>query len=212
MNKNPIYNRLYPVVKKLWSLELVLVVLLAISFTITAMLYNNKIALFSNLDHGLYDYCIPLAYVVLLIPIIWFICIWLFVLERWFKYLDESYLDGFKRAINDVYDCMEQTRKLLSFLKIRSSKYSFVDNENRTISVNDRTINAFNRTVKNSIVDINHDVVTVLIKIPDGNQEQKLLIDMLDQLRSQLSNQMPEYYFSGVEREKQTYVITGNKK
>ncbi|WP_270330758.1 hypothetical protein [Lapidilactobacillus dextrinicus] len=212
MNKNLIFNRLYPVVKKLWPLELVLVVLLAISFTITTTLYNNKITLFSNLAHALYDYCIPLTYVVLLIPIMWVICIWLFVLERWFKYLDESYLDGFKRAINDVYDSMEQTRKLLSFLKIRSSKYSFVDNENRTISVNDRTINAFNRTVKNSIVDINHDIVTVLIKIPDGNQEQKLLIDMLEQLRSQLSNQMPEYYFSGVEREKMAYVITGNKK
>lgn len=212
MKKNTFYRRLYPLTKKLLPLELILVVLLAILLAVTTTLYNNKIAFFSNFAHALYGFCIPITYLVLLIPIIWVICIWFFVLERWFKCLDESYISGFKLALNDVYDFMEQTRKLLSFLKIRSSKYSFVDNENKTISVNDRTINAFNRTVKNSIVDINHDIVTVFIKIPSGNQEQKILNDMLEQLRAQLSNQMPEYYFSGVEREKMTYVITGNKK
>lgn len=70
----------------------------------------------------------------------------------------------------------------------------------------------FNRAVKKSVVDITEDQVLVFFKIPHSQQAQKILKEMEELLREEISSRNPDYIFSTPERTKNQLWFTGTKR
>ena len=70
----------------------------------------------------------------------------------------------------------------------------------------------FNRAVKKSVVDITENQVLVFFKIPHSQQAQKILKEMEELLREEISSRNPDYIFSTPERIKNQLWFTGTKR
>lgn len=70
----------------------------------------------------------------------------------------------------------------------------------------------FNKSVRKSVVDISDSQVLVFIKVPRSQQAQKILKEMEQLLKEEISSQNPDYYFSSPERIKNGLWFTGNRR
>lgn len=67
----------------------------------------------------------------------------------------------------------------------------------------------FNKAVRRSIVEISNNRAVIYIKLPCSQQAQKILKDMESQIKEELSNHIPNYYFSYPQREKNKFWYIG---
>lgn len=92
----------------------------------------------------------------------------------------------------------------------KAERVTTIDNQNMT------TLNPinrhFNRYVRKSVVDIRKDNVTVLLKVPRTQQAQKLFKEIEDDIREEISNRNPDYYFSSPERKGSDLWFIGTKR
>ena len=103
-----------------------------------------------------------------------------------------------------------QSFKLRHFLRQRERTEQTAEREHLT-SFN--PINAaFNRTMSKAVIHVMKDEILVYIKIPKTQQAQKILKEMENQIKTEISSQNPDYIFSGFERQKHQLWLKGTRK
>lgn len=70
----------------------------------------------------------------------------------------------------------------------------------------------FNKAIRKSAIDISNNQVLVYIKVPRSQQAQKILKDMEQLLKEEISSQNLDYYFSKPERIKNGLWFIGTKR
>ncbi|MFZ2577386.1 MAG: hypothetical protein WAX22_07880 [Lactococcus hircilactis] len=70
----------------------------------------------------------------------------------------------------------------------------------------------FNKAIRKSAIDISNSQVLVYIKVPRSQQAQKILKDMEQLLKEEISSQNLDYYFSKPERIKNGLWFIGTKR
>lgn len=110
-------------------------------------------------------------------------------------------------SISNLVKSIYQTIKLRKFLK---QHQTYEDNKsfNQKANINPILKN-FNSSAKHCIVDVRKNVVIAIFKIPTKQQANKILKDMEQQLKEEVSNLNPTYYFSNVQRFKKYIYIKG---
>ena len=110
-------------------------------------------------------------------------------------------------SISNLVKSIYQTIKLRKFLK---QHQTHEDNKsfNQKANINPILKN-FNSSAKHCIVDVRKNVVIAIFKIPTKQQANKRLKDMEQQLKEEVSNLNPTYYFSNVQRFKKYIYIKG---
>lgn len=110
-------------------------------------------------------------------------------------------------SISNLVKSIYQIIKLRKFLK---QHQTHEDNKsfNQKANINPILKN-FNSSAKHCIVDVRKNVVIAIFKIPTKQQANKILKDMEQQLKEEVSNLNPTYYFSNVQRFKKYIYIKG---
>ncbi len=113
--------------------------------------------------------------------------------------------------IRNLMRSIDETWGLHHFLKHNEST-PIIPTAIQQVNKSNKVTREFNRSAKRSIVDVQNDTVTIYIQIPRSQQAQRILQEMNSQLKEQLSNRMPDYYFSNGTREKNILWIEGKKR
>ena len=113
-------------------------------------------------------------------------------------------------SISNLGKSIYQTIKLRKFLKQHQT------HEDNKLYKQKGNINPilknFNNSAKHCIVDVRKNVVIAIFKIPTKQQANKILKDMEQQLKEEVSNLNPTYYFSNVQRFKKYIYIKGTSR
>ena len=110
-------------------------------------------------------------------------------------------------SISNLAKSIYQTINLRKFLK-QHQTHEGNKSFNQKANINPILKN-FNSSVKHCIVDVRKNVVIAIFKIPTKQQANKILKDMEQQLKEEVSNLNPTYYFSSVQRFKKYIYIKG---
>ena len=95
-----------------------------------------------------------------------------------------------------------QTLRLIQFLRQdENSQLAFSINNSSTVTRFNPILRKFNRATSKCVVDVRKDSVTILIKYPKTQQSQKLLREMENYIKEEISSRNPEYYFSAPNRQ-----------
>ena len=84
--------------------------------------------------------------------------------------------------------------------------------ENQTVTRINPILKSFNHSVLGCTVDVRKETVTVLLAIPRTQQAQKLLKEMEDDIKEEISSRNPSYYFSSPHRKGNKLWFTGTKR
>ena len=116
--------------------------------------------------------------------------------------------DSFWNYFKSIY----QTSRMRQFLK--QDEHSELVNtiENQTITRINPILKNFNQSVSRCTVDVRKESVIVLLAIPRTQQAQKLLKKMEDDIKEEISNRNPHYYFSSPHRKGNKLWFTGTKR
>ncbi|RSJ12476.1 hypothetical protein [Streptococcus intermedius] len=116
--------------------------------------------------------------------------------------------DSFWNYFKSIY----QTSRMRQFLK--QDEHSELVNtiENQTITRINPILKNFNQSVSRCTVDVRKESVIVLLAIPRTQQAQKLLKEMEDDIKEEISNRNPHYYFSSPHRKGNKLWFTGTKR
>jgi putative membrane protein len=144
------------------------------------------------------QYAQSLAYLLILIAII------LIVIELCQRIMKDSVWNYFK----SVY----QTLRLRQFLRQEEHSEPVMTIENQTVTRFNPVLRSFNRVVSKCTVDVRKDSVSVFLKVPKTQQAQKLLREMEEHIKEEISSRNPKYYFSAPIREKSKLWFTGAKR
>lgn len=112
----------------------------------------------------------------------------------------------------NYFKSIYHTFKLRNFLTQREKSEKVTTIDNQTITTYNPINGSFNRCAHKSVVDIRKDEVTVFIKVPRDQQGQKLLGDMISQLKEEVSSQHPDYYFSAPNRVRNNLWLVGKRR
>ena len=94
-----------------------------------------------------------------------------------------------------------QTLRLIQFLRQdENSQLAFSIDNSSTVTRFNPILRKFNRATSKCVVDVRKDSVTILIKYPKTQQSQKLLREMENYIKEEISSRNPEYYFSAPNR------------
>lgn len=107
---------------------------------------------------------------------------------------------------------VNQTLKLRIFMK---QDESYLDDKSYRSNKNNKVnpvLKNFNKNIKYCIVDIRDNNMIVIFKLPNKQQSQKILDDMKKQLLTKVTHLNPDYYFSGLQDNKDYLYIKGNKR
>lgn len=144
------------------------------------------------------QYAQSLTYLLILIAII------LIVIELCQRIMKDSVWNYFK----SVY----QTLRLRQFLRQEEHSEPVMTIENQTVTRFNPVLRSFNRVVSICTVDVRKDSVSVFLKVPKTQQAQKLLREMEEHIKEEISSRNPKYYFSAPIREKSKLWFTGAKR
>ncbi len=70
----------------------------------------------------------------------------------------------------------------------------------------------FNKAARRCVIDITNKQTIAFIKVPQSQQAHKILKEMTEQIKEELSSHNPQYYFSAPERIKNTLWYIGTKR
>ncbi|MGZ9806070.1 hypothetical protein [Streptococcus sp. V869] len=121
-----------------------------------------------------------------------------------------------QRLSNDslwnYFKSIYQTFQMRQFLKqdVHSEPMSTI--ESQTITRVNPILKTFNNSVLGCTVDVRKETVTVLLRVPRTQQAQKLLKEMEDDIKEEISNRNPNYYFSSPYRKGNKIWFTGTKR
>lgn len=116
--------------------------------------------------------------------------------------------DSFWNYFKSIY----QTSRMRQFLKQDEHSEPVNTIENQTITRINPILKNFNQSVSGCTVDVRKESVTVLLAIPRTQQAQKLLKEMEDDIKEEISSRNPSYYFSSPHRKGNKLWFTGTKR
>lgn len=70
----------------------------------------------------------------------------------------------------------------------------------------------FNKAARQCVIDIANKQTIAFIKVPQSQQAHKMLSEMTEQIKEELSSHNPQYYFSAPERIKNSLWFIGTKR
>ena len=192
-----------------YNLNANLIVLALLSFLfkigitlLIQMLENTKLSGMQELFTTILDkltaleHCIQLlSFCLILVPAL------LVIIELVQRFLKDSLWNYFK----SIY----QTFRMRQFLKQDEPMNTI---ENQTVTRINPILKNFNHSVLGCTVDVRKENVTVLLAIPRTQQAQKLLKEMEDDIKEEISNRNPHYYFSSPHRKGNKLWFTGTKR
>ena len=116
--------------------------------------------------------------------------------------------DSFWNYFKSIY----QTSRMRQFLK--QDEHSELVNtiENQTITRINPILKNFNQSVSRCTVDVRKESVIVLLAIPRTQQAQKLLKEMENDIKEEISSRNPNYYFSSPHRKGNKLWFIGTKR
>ncbi|WP_438478344.1 hypothetical protein [Streptococcus pluranimalium] len=122
------------------------------------------------------------------------VAISLIIIELTQRMISDSILNYFKS--------IHQTIRLRQFLRQDEKSESAVTVDNQiTITKFNPILKNFNQTVDKATVDVRKGSVVVFLKYPRTQQAQKLLREMEEHIKEEISSHNPNYYFSSPNRE-----------
>lgn len=139
-----------------------------------------------------------LSFFLILLPTV------LIIIELIQRFLKDSLWNYFK----SIY----QTFRMRQFLKQDEQHEPMNTIENQTFTRINPILKSFNHSVLGCTVDVRKETVTVLLAIPRTQQAQKLLKEMEDDIKEEISNRNPYYYFSSPHRKGNKLWFTGTKR
>ena len=192
-----------------YNLNANLIVLALLSFLfkigitlLIQMLENTKLSGMQELFTTILDkltalehYIQLLSFCLILVPAL------LVIIELVQRFLKDSLWNYFK----SIY----QTFRMRQFLKQDEPMNTI---ENQTVTRINPILKNFNHSVLGCTVDVRKVNVTVLLAIPRTQQAQKLLKEMEDDIKEEISNRNPHYYFSSPHRKGNKLWFTGTKR
>lgn len=101
-----------------------------------------------------------------------------------------------KDSLWNYFKSVYQTIRMRQFLKQVEYSEPIVTIENQTITRFNPVLSEFNQSVRKCTVDIHQEEVSIFLKLPRTQQAQKLLKDMEEHIKEEISNYNPNYYFS----------------
>lgn len=101
-----------------------------------------------------------------------------------------------KDSLWNYFKSVYQTIRMRQFLKQVEHSEPIVTIENQTITRFNPVLSEFNQFVRKCTVDIRQEEVSIFLKMPRTQQAQKLLKDMEEHIKEEISNYNPNYYFS----------------
>lgn len=116
--------------------------------------------------------------------------------------------DSLWNYLKSVY----QTIRIRQFLKQDELSETITFNENQTVTRLNPILREFNQSVSKCSIDIHNDEITVFMKIPRTQQSQKLLKNMEEHIKEEISSYNPNYYFSTPVRERNSLWFKGTKR
>lgn len=116
--------------------------------------------------------------------------------------------DSMLNYLKSIY----QTIRLRIFLKQVLTYESMMTIEKQTVNHQNPVMLQFNKAVRWSVVDVHKKEVKVLLKVPRTQQAQKLFKEMEDDIREEISNRNPKYYFSTPTRDGNKLWFVGTKR
>ena len=114
-----------------------------------------------------------------------------------------------KDSLWNYFKSIYQTFRMRQFLKQDEPMNTI---ENQTVTRINPILKNFNHSVLGCTVDVRKENVTVLLAIPRTQQAQKLLKEMEDDIKEEISNRNPHYYFSSPHRKGNKLWFTGTKR
>ena len=195
-----------------YNLNANLIVLALLSFLfkigitlLIQMLENTKLSGMQELFTTILDkltalehYIQLLSFCLILVPAL------LVIIELVQRFLKDSLWNYFK----SIY----QTSRTRQFLKQDEHSEPVNTIENQTVTRINPILKNFNHSVLGCTVDVRKENVTVLLAIPRTQQAQKLLKEMEDDIKEEISNRNPHYYFSSPHRKGNKLWFTGTKR
>lgn len=117
-----------------------------------------------------------------------------------------------KDSLWNYFKSVYQTIRIRQFLKQDELSETITFNENQTVTRLNPILREFNQSVSKCSIDIHNDEITVFMKIPRTQQSQKLLKDMEEHIKEEISSYNPNYYFSTPVRERNRLWFKGTKR
>lgn len=117
-----------------------------------------------------------------------------------------------KDSLWNYFKSVYQTIRIRQFLKQDELSETITFNENQTVTRLNPILREFNQSVSECSIDIHSDEITVFMKIPRTQQSQKLLKDMEEHIKEEISSYNPNYYFSTPVRERNSLWFKGTKR
>ena len=114
--------------------------------------------------------------------------------------------------LSHYFKSVYQTIRIRQFLKQDELSETITFNENQTVTRLNPILREFNQSVSKCSIDIHSDEITVFMKIPRTQQSQKLLKDMEEHIKEEISSYNPNYYFSTPVRERNSLWFKGTKR
>ena len=117
-----------------------------------------------------------------------------------------------KDSLWNYFKSVHQTICMRQFLKQDELSATITFNENQNVTRLNPILREFNQSVSKCSIDIHNDEITVFMKIPRTQQSQKLLKDMEEHIKEEISSYNPNYYFSTPVRKRNSLWFKGTKR
>lgn len=112
--------------------------------------------------------------------------------------------EGLHRIVNEslwnYLTSIYQTLRLRQFLKQDNQFEPLLTADTQTVTHTNPILKVFNQSVSKCVVDIRKEAVTVLLRLPRTQQAQKVLKAMEEDIKEEIANRYPHYYFSAPNR------------
>ena len=179
------------------NVNLIVLALLSLFFKIginllIQTLETNKLSGMQGLFTTILDKLTSLEHYLQLLSLCFIIPILLIIIELVQRLSKDSLWNYFK----SIY----QTSRMRQFLKQDEKSEPMNTIENQTVTRINPILKSFNHSVLGCTVDVRKETVTVLLAIPRTQQAQKLLKEMEDDIKEEISSRNPSYYFSSPHR------------
>ncbi|RZI48678.1 hypothetical protein [Lactococcus kimchii] len=100
------------------------------------------------------------------------------------------------------------TTKLRRFLR----HIEFLKDSEGKKSKEDIIISNYNKVIRKIVLDVDNEELLLYIKLPKEHQAQKMLKDMVSEIKEEISNAYPEYLISIFERQGNSLWLKGTRK
>ena len=117
-----------------------------------------------------------------------------------------------KDSLWNYFKSIYQTSLMRQFLKQDKKSESMSTIENQTVTRINPILKNFNQSILGCTVDVRKETVTILLLVPRTQQAQRLLKEMEDDIKEEISSRNPNYYFSSSYRKGNKLWFIGTKR